>query len=80
LSIYFADTSALAKRYIPETGSRWVQGWISPAAGHRTLIAEITIVEFISLLARRQRETTVSSADFSKIQKDFLSMQAANIV
>jgi hypothetical protein len=30
---YFADTSALAKRYISETGSAWVRGLLDPAAG-----------------------------------------------
>jgi predicted nucleic acid-binding protein len=72
LSIYFADTSALAKRYIPEVGSGWVQGWISPASGHITIISALSTVEFISLLARRQREGNVSVADFNRLRLDFL--------
>jgi predicted nucleic acid-binding protein len=72
LSLYFADTSAFAKRYLPETGSSWVKSWIEPSAGNITFVSEISTVEFISLLARRQREKTVSSADFHRLQNDFL--------
>ena len=69
MSIYFADTSALAKRYIPETGSGWVQSWIG---GHSIIISALTTVEFVSLLARRQREGSVSVAQFDQLRLDFL--------
>jgi predicted nucleic acid-binding protein len=72
LSVYFADTSAVAKRYLPEAGSAWVQSWIDPASGHLTVISALSTVEFISLLARRQREGNLSSADFNRLRSDFL--------
>jgi predicted nucleic acid-binding protein len=72
LSIYFADTSAFAKRYLPETGAKWVAKWIEPKAGNLTIISELATVEFISLLARRQREKSISSNDFVRLQQDFL--------
>jgi uncharacterized protein len=72
LNIYFADTSALAKRYVPEPGAAWVRGWIDPSAGNMTIISAMTTVEFVSLLARRQREGNVSPADFARLRNDFL--------
>lgn len=72
MSIYFADTSAFAKRYIPEVGSTWVQSWIEAKAGHLIVISGLSTVEFVSLLARRHREGTVSLADFNRLRNDFL--------
>jgi hypothetical protein len=47
VSLYFADTSALAKRYlVNERGSEWVQMWITPDAGHDIAICETAPVEF----------------------------------
>jgi predicted nucleic acid-binding protein len=71
LSIFFADTSALAKRYVPEVGSAWVQSWMDPTSGHVTIISALSTAEFISLLARRQREGNVSAADFNRLRLDF---------
>ena len=72
MSIFFADTSALAKRYVPEVGSAWVQSWMDPASGHVTIISALSTVEFISLLARRQREGSVTAADLNRLRLDFL--------
>jgi predicted nucleic acid-binding protein len=72
LSVYFADTSALTKRYLPEVGSGWVQSWIAPTSGHVTIISALATVEFVSLLARRQRQGNVSQADFDRLRRDFL--------
>lgn len=72
MSVFFADTSALAKRYVPEDGSAWVQSWIEPASGHVTIISALSTVEFIALLARRQREGSVSATDFDRLRRDFM--------
>ncbi|HEX3052065.1 MAG TPA: type II toxin-antitoxin system VapC family toxin [Aggregatilineaceae bacterium] len=72
MTVYFADTSALAKRYISETGSAWVRSWTDQAAQHVVVISALTTVEFVSLLARRQREGHLSPADLNKLRKDFL--------
>ena len=72
MSLYFADTSAFAKRYLPEIGSAWVRAWIDPSAGNTILISAISTVELVSLLARRQREGNVSAADFTRLKNDFL--------
>lgn len=72
MTAFFVDTSALAKRYVPEAGSAWVRSWIDPSQGNVILISEVTIVELVSALARRQREGTVSSTDFLRLRNDFL--------
>jgi hypothetical protein len=72
LSVYFADTSAFAKRYLPEVGAAWVQSWIDPVAGHLTFISALSTVEFVALLARRQREGSVAASDFNRLRNDFL--------
>ena len=40
---YFPDSSALAKRYIAETGSGWVQTLTDPAAANTIYVARITL-------------------------------------
>lgn len=72
MSDYFVDTSALAKRYVAETGSTWVRSWIHPDAGHRVFISAIASVEVMSALMRREREGTLSREDRQKLENDFL--------
>lgn len=72
MSSFFADTSGLARRYLSETGTSWVLGWILPAANNVTLISELALVEMYSLLARREREGSISLASRNQIQANFL--------
>jgi predicted nucleic acid-binding protein len=44
---------------------------MDPASGHIPIISALSTVEFVSLLARRQREGNVSAADFNRLQRDF---------
>lgn len=69
---YFVDSSAVAKRYLNEIGSKWVLSWIEPAAGHVVMLSELALVEIQSLLARRVREGSLSPNDASKLRNDFL--------
>lgn len=48
--VYFADTSALSKRYVMETGTIWLQTLLNPAAGCSIYIARITTVELIAAI------------------------------
>ena len=41
MSAFFVDTSALAKRYLAETGSAWVRSWILPRTGNVTIITRL---------------------------------------
>jgi predicted nucleic acid-binding protein len=72
----FLDSSALAKRYVQETGSAWVLRLLDPATGNRIYIASITGVEVLSALARRGRGGGVSAADtaaaIAKFRSDFV--------
>lgn len=57
--LYFLDTSALAKRYLPEAGSLWVFSLLE-GAGDSVTISAITSVELSSALARRCRTGEIS--------------------
>ncbi len=62
MTVYFVDTSALAKRYLTnEVGAAWVASWLPLTTGNITVIADLTVVEMFSLLARRVRERTLIS-------------------
>jgi predicted nucleic acid-binding protein len=51
--IVFLDTNAVAKRYVPEPGSAWIQGLCDPSRGHYLFIAQITLVEFSSVIYKK---------------------------
>lgn len=72
MSLYYVDTSALVKRYVPEVGSPWVISWIESAQAHTIIISEITIIELVSALARRQREGAIASTALLQLRTDFL--------
>lgn len=72
MSVFFVDTSALAKRYISEKGSNWVKSWIVPAMGHDIIIAHLTLVEMVSILARRQRDGLLTKTIAHTIQTQFM--------
>jgi predicted nucleic acid-binding protein len=72
LSIFFVDTSTLAKRYVMEVGSAWVHGWVQPAAGNVVVISDLTTVEMISVLARRAREGNLSATVEGSLSSVFL--------
>ena len=55
--IWFCDTSALVKRYVQETGSRWFRHEVDR---HNILIAHTTQVEVHAALATRYRAGTIS--------------------
>lgn len=54
---FFLDTSAVAKRYVRESGSIWVDGLFRPRgrAGHSFFISQLTPVELVAALHRRSR-------------------------
>lgn len=72
MTTFFVDTSALAKRYIIEQGSSWVQSWIEPAAGHIIIVCDITPIEMFSLMIRRQNEGIFTADAVAKLRVDFL--------
>ena len=68
---FYADSSALVKRHIRETGSAWFQTLVANPARNLIITANISIVEFYSALNRRIREATLDPADYSRIAIDF---------
>ncbi|MBW4599492.1 MAG: type II toxin-antitoxin system VapC family toxin [Calothrix sp. FI2-JRJ7] len=71
MTAYFVDSSALVKRYVPETGSTWIQALSAPQESNLLFITRITWVEVLSALARREREGTLTSADKALIIQRF---------
>ncbi|MDQ3749623.1 MAG: type II toxin-antitoxin system VapC family toxin [Acidobacteriota bacterium] len=59
---YFFDSSALAKRYLIEDGSLWVETTTGNLA-HNIFVANITVVEVSSALARRVRNGKLPATD-----------------
>ena len=55
---YFADSSALVKRYVSEVGSAWVAGLFDPSLGNEILVAAITGVEIVAAERVKGFETT----------------------
>ena len=53
--MYFFDSSALVKRHVNESGSRWVRSLTHVKADHTIYLSRITTVEIVSAITRRQR-------------------------
>lgn len=71
VNAYFLDTSALVKRYVAETGSGWIKSITDPVTANPLAIAQITWVEVLSALSRRQREGSLSRGDLDSVVRDF---------
>lgn len=71
-TIYFLDTSALAKRYIQETGTAWILSWIEPSADNVIVISELALVEMASILARLETAKKISASRASQLEAVFL--------
>jgi len=77
LSAFFVDTSALAKRYIAEIGSSWIRGIVLPIAGNVVIIADLTLVEMFSLLARRGKARYIQAMSYCRVTLSYY-MQKEN--
>jgi uncharacterized protein len=58
---YDFDTSALAKRYVVEVGSSWVQAVVAQQSGQMIYTSVLTQPEIVSALQRRVREGTLEA-------------------
>jgi hypothetical protein len=61
MTVYFMDSSALLKRYVPEVGTTWIRSIMSPTSGHSVMIAQITPAEIVSGVMRRKRENSIQA-------------------
>ncbi len=73
MTAYFLDSSALVKRYVPETGSAWIRALSAPNTGNSLIIARITWVEVKSAITRREREGSLTPSDRKLIVQKFRS-------
>jgi hypothetical protein len=71
MTAYFCDASGIAKRYLHETGTAWVQALANPSSGNRLFLARITTVEVVSAVTRRQRGGHLSLAEATAILAQF---------
>jgi uncharacterized protein len=72
MSNHFLDTSGLVKHYHPELGTDKVDLlWSDPAA--RLFISRLSVVETISVFAKKVRSATISAAEFALLRRRFLS-------
>lgn len=69
MTALFIDTSALAKRYVIETGTKWMRSQTRPSAGNNVIIAGSTPIELFSLLARRQREGSIKANAAGRLRR-----------
>ena len=74
MSVYFADTSAIVKRYIStEIGSVWIKGLARRSSRNQIAISELTVIEVCSAIARRQRENLLTTTFAQQAFRLFLS-------
>ena len=75
---YYADSSVLVKRHIPEIGSQWIEQEFDAASGNRIITAKLSVVEVLSAVNRRQREADISATEYTKFSSDFLAFVETN--
>ena len=68
MSVYFADSSVLVKRYIQETGTTWVRSLTLKSAGNEIFVAVITQSEIFSAASRQLREGKINSRTLQAIR------------
>jgi predicted nucleic acid-binding protein len=77
VAVYFVETSALAKRYIAETGSEWLRALLDPSTGCSIYVVRVTAIEIIAAITRRERSRTLAPTDASTASQAFRSDLAA---
>lgn len=70
MTVFYADSSALVKRYITETGSNWLQTLVEPSAGHTFVLANIGLVEIAAALAAKQRHGVLEAPVLERLLRD----------
>ncbi len=71
-SFYF-DASALAKRYVPETGSAQVDAIPDTVPARRIFLLTIGAGEVVSILVRKRNARLLSTSEFDEAMVDFRS-------
>jgi predicted nucleic acid-binding protein len=66
MATYYADTSVLVKRHVPEIGSAWVRALANAAPPNVIITAQLSLVELYSALNRRVRAGTVTPPQYQR--------------
>jgi hypothetical protein len=69
---YYFDTSALAKRYVVEVGSAWVQAIVTQQGGQMLYTSVLTQPEIVSALQRRVREGLLEAPEAERLAQQVL--------
>lgn len=77
MAAFYADSSVLVKRHVPETGTGWFRGLAAPAAGHVIMTVRVSVIEMFSALNRRVREGTLDPRTYAAVAADVESVCAA---
>lgn len=72
MSIYYLDTSALMKRYIPERGTEWINQLLASTEPARFISSALVTLELTTAMSRGEREKRISKA-----HRDRLAAQAS---
>lgn len=73
MPVFYADSSVLVKRHLPERGSAWFRALTAPRTGNRIEMARLSLVEVVSAFNRRVREGTLAATDYIAVRDDFLA-------
>ena len=75
MPVFYFDSSAAVKRYVAETGTAWVISLFKPSAKNIIYISQITGVEVVSAISRRQRggslTKTAAQKSIARFKRDF---------
>ena len=61
MTVYYADSSALVKRYVNEVGSAWVQDICRPGANHIIALAHVGLAEIAAALGVKCRQNVLAA-------------------
>ncbi len=76
---FFCDSSAIAKRYISETGTSWLIGLMRLTAKNEFVVAQITGVEVVSAIALDAKLSKLGLPPFIFLSADNNLNSAANV-
>lgn len=72
MTTYFFDTSALVKRYLTETGSRWTRQIVAARSNNVIVVSDLAAVEFFSVLVRQRHAGSLPVSHVKHFQTGFL--------
>jgi predicted nucleic acid-binding protein len=74
---YYADSSVLVKRHVPEVGTAWFRVIADPASGNVIMTVRVSVIEMFSALNRRVREGALDAGVYAALAADVESVCTA---